>query len=225
VLLRTLFFALIVLLLKLVLAVPLAMLIRLESVRNAAWLLLLPWMLPVAVSSLGWLWLFYDVDGGANLALTWFGYPQVAWFGGRWTAAGLLILFNVWRELPLWALAVSRAMKGFGGDLEFLATTDGLSRWQHWRLMVMPRLSPVIAALAIISTIWAFGEFESVWLLTRGGPGTSTEILTVYAFRDAFQNQNLAAGAAAFLYFIPLASLSIFGLMTLYCSAAKRAHL
>jgi N,N'-diacetylchitobiose transport system permease protein len=79
--------------------------------------------------------------------------------------------------------------------------------------------------LALLSTIWTMGEFESIWILTRGGPGDATELVTVYAFRHAFLGQDLAFGAAAYVCLLPVMSCVLLLFFWLYRRATERGYL
>jgi len=219
---RTLLYSLCVTILKVLLVWPIAAAFR-RSRTVFAWSLLLPWIIPSAVSSLAWLWLFYDTGGGANLLVRALGHSEIAWLGLPGTAFAICMLFNVWRELPLWALALSPSLAGFRGSLASLATIDDLTPFQRFRLLVLPRAKPVLTVLIALSFIWASGEFESIWVLTRGGPGEATELLTVYAFRHSFLSQDISRGAAAYIVFTPIMALLLVIIGLYYTHTLRRA--
>lgn len=222
---RTLAYAVLAVILKLVLALPLALLLKRFHFRFINNLFLIPWVLPSAVSALAWIWLFYDINGGANLLLKFFGFSEISWLGEGNSAFGICLLFNVWREVPLWAWVIAPSLSGLHGGVSMLADQDGLTDCEKFRLLVLPKLRPILIALTILSIIWSFGEFEATWILTRGGPGESTELLSVYAYRHAFMAQNIARGAAAFLCFLPISIAIITILIMIYQWAAERAKL
>lgn len=220
---RTALFAALVVPLKWALALPLARIIR-TAPEKLRWAFILPWVIPPGVATLAWFWLFYDVGGGANLVLAKFGVESRAWLGTPRSAFFICAALNVWREVPLWATAMAPSISGFGGPLEHMAKLDGLSQRERRRLLVRPRLAPLFWALCLLSLIWSIGEFETVWLLTRGGPGNATEFLSVYAFRHAFLSQILGRGAAAYLVALPFVAVSIVAVLTMYSSAVERAR-
>ena len=222
--LRTLLYATLAVALKVVFVWPLAL--SLNQARHKAITLfyLIPWLIPPSISALAWLWFFYDMSGGANSILHILGFGNVPWLGKPNTAFLICLFFNVWREIPLWAIVISPILGGFGGSLQSLAFQDGLTRLERIWLLIVPRLRPSIVALCILSYIWSAGEFESIWLLTRGGPGESTQLLTVFAYRQAFLSQNLATGAAAFVIFIPISIVVLTFLLLLYSHWVDRAR-
>lgn len=219
---RTVLFSLVCVLLKAVLAWVLVPLFATPKQTPLGWLVLLPWVLPASIASLAWLWFFYDVGGGANLILTKFGFAPHSWFGDPRSAFWLLVAFNVWRETPLWAIALGSGTNITDNSLAALASTDGLARATRVRLLVIPRIKPIFIALVLLSFIWSAAEFDSIWLLTRGGPGNATELLTIYAFRHAILSQNLARGAAAYICFVPVMAAILFALILLYKRAVER---
>jgi multiple sugar transport system permease protein len=222
---RTLTYAILAVILKLLIALPLALLLRRFPFRFINNLFLIPWVLPSAVSALAWIWLFYDINGGANILLKFIGFSEISWLGKGNLAFGICLLFNVWREVPLWAWVIAPSFSGLQGGVSMLAEQDGLTDWEKYRLIVFPKVRPILIALAILSMIWSFGEFEATWILTRGGPGESTELLSLYAYRHAFMAQNIARGAAAFLCFLPISIMILTILIMIYQWAAKRARI
>lgn len=221
--LRTLKYTALAIILKLIIALPLALLLRRTRFKVINNILLLPWILPPAISALVWMWLFYDISGGANILLKFLGIAEVSWLGEGRLAFTICLLFNVWREVPLWAWVIAPAFSGFGGSVSLLAEQDNLTDWERFRLMIFPKLRPILVALSILSLIWTFGEFEAIWILTKGGPGESTELLSIYAYRHTFMAQNIAHGAAAFLCFLPISITIITILIMIYQWSARRA--
>jgi ABC-type sugar transport system permease subunit len=219
---RTLIFAISAVILKAVLAWLLVPYFYRHGDRIITSLLLIPWVVPTSVAAIAWLWFFYDVGGGANSILA----PiRVDWLGNPRSAFGITLAFNVWRETPLWALALASSLSGGRAALSRLAQLDGLSRLEHFRLVALPRVLPVLCALALLSTIWAVGEFETVWLLTQGGPGEATELLAVYAFKHAYLSQDLAFGVASYLCMFPIIFCILLPALRLYRRAVERASL
>jgi multiple sugar transport system permease protein len=221
---RTVLFSLICVLFKAMLAWILVPLFAAQKQAQLSSLVLLPWVLPASIASLAWLWFFYDIGGGANLLLTKLGFAPHTWLGDPQSAFWLLVAFNVWRETPLWAIALGAGIHTSDASLAALAATDGLTRSTRIRLLLIPRIKPILIALALLSFIWSAAEFDSVWLLTRGGPGNATELLTIYAFRHAILSQNLARGAAAYICFAPIMAAILYVLLLLYKRAVERAQ-
>jgi ABC-type sugar transport system permease subunit len=222
---RTIVFTFTAISIKIVLAWPLAFLLHAQKKRSISVLLLIPWFIPTGISTLAWFWLFYDVGGGMNSLLTLFKLSPVAWLGRPDTAYLLCLFFNVWRELPLWALALMPSMAGYSGSISALALQDSLTGIQRFRLLILPRARVVLVVLTIMSFIWTSGEFDSIWILTRGGPGTSTELLALYAFRHSFMSQELGRGVVAYLLFLPIAAICLSCFMFIYRWSAVRSRI
>lgn len=219
---RTLQFAFLAIMIKIIVALPLAFLVRRLSHKIISAMTLLPWVLPPAISALAWMWFFYDIDGGANILLRAIGLPEVSWLGDSNWSFIICLFFNIWREVPLWAWIISPTLSGLGSSLSMLAKQESLTKWERFRLLIFPRLRPTLIALSILSLIWSFGEFEAIWILTKGGPGESTELLSIYAYRHTFLAQNIGRGAAAFLCFLPISVTLITILVLLYQWSSRR---
>jgi multiple sugar transport system permease protein len=220
---RTMKYATLAIILKILIALPLALVLLRARFKKMGSIFLLPWVLPPAISALAWMWLFYDINGGANILLKLLGFSEISWLGDGQFAFIICLIFNVWREVPLWAWIISPTLSGLRGSVALLAEQDNLTDWEKFRLLTVPKLRPVLIALSILSLIWTFGEFETIWILTKGGPGEATELLSVYAYRHTFMAQNIAHGAAAFLCFFPISITIITILIMIYQWSNKRA--
>lgn len=217
-------FAVLAVSLKAILVWPLALLLGPYRKGRVIWLTLLPWLLPIGVASLTWLWFFYDLGGGANEIFSWFGLRAINWLGDKNWSRLICISFNVWRELPLWAVVLAPGLKGFSGSIASLATLDSLSTFERIRFLVLPRVFPVLIALVMLSLIWTMGEFEAIWILTRGGPGIATQTMPIYAFRHAYLSQTLARGIGAYIVFFPFIALILTVLILIYRQLAIKAR-
>jgi ABC-type sugar transport system permease subunit len=120
------------------------------------WLVLLPWVLPSSIGSLAWLWFFYDIGGWRKpIPLTNRSIVSPhSWFGNPHSAFWLIIAFNVWRETPLWAIALASGVFIPENSLTSLAATDGLNARARLRLLVIPRIKPSleISPIPVIAT-------------------------------------------------------------------------
>jgi ABC-type sugar transport system permease subunit len=106
------------------------------------------------------------------------------------------ILLNVWKFTPFVVICVLARLQTIPIELYDAARVDGASAWQRFRDITLPQLKAVLAVVVVFRTIWTFNKFEEIYLLTRGGPGTSTFNLAVYAFEQATANRKLGVAAA-----------------------------
>ncbi len=175
--------------------------------RNViAGVLLLPWVVPSALSVLAWKWIF-DADYSVlNVILNWFSVPGVGldyqWLGpGR--ALDSIIIVNVWRGIPFFAITMLAALQVVPKDMLEAAEIDGANVWQRFWRVTLPTIFPVVIVTTLFSLVRTLADMEIVWILTQGGPYNSTHVLATFSYQQAIQNANLSLGAAASLFLFP----------------------
>ncbi|KNE82361.1 ABC transporter permease [Streptomyces fradiae] len=171
-------------LLGLVLASMLNRKVRGRTVYRMA--LILPWGIPAFVSVFAWRMLYNEKNGILNQLLAGGGIDGIPWLGDPTWAKISVIAVNVWLGVPFMLVAMLGAMQGIPGELLEAAEMDGANAWQRFRNVVLPGIRSVSSTVILLSTIWTFNMFPVIFLLTRGGPGDSTEILVTYAYRLSF---------------------------------------
>ena len=154
-------------------------------------LILLPWAVPTAVSARMWEWMYNSEIGVLNYLLG----AQVNWLGSPAWALHAAILMDVWKSTPFVALLLVAGLQGIPPDLYRAAALDGASRWTVLRRITLPLLAPVILVALIFRTIDAFRVFDSIYVLTGGGPANSTETLSIYAYKTLFQSLEFGYGS------------------------------
>ncbi len=164
-------------------------------------IVLLPWALPTAVMALAWAWIFNDSFGVANDLLRRAGLAAgpIAWLSGPATAMAALVIADVWKTTPFVALIVLAGLQGIPAEILEAARIDGLSAWQRFRRVVLPLLVPSLLVAALFRAAQAYGAFDLVYVMTGGGPGGSTETVSLYAFQSTFRYLDAAYGAAVAL--------------------------
>ena len=157
---------------------------------------LLPWALPTAVMALAWGWIFNDSFGVANDLLGRLGLAvhPVAWLSSPASAMAALVVADVWKTTPFVALIVLAGLQGIPLEVLEAARVDGLGAWQRFRRIVLPLLAPSILAAVLFRAIQAWGAFDIVYVMTGGGPGGSTETVSLYAFQAYFRYLDPAHG-------------------------------
>ncbi|UCE53639.1 MAG: sugar ABC transporter permease [Desulfobacterales bacterium] len=174
-------------------------------------LLLLPLMISRVISGVMVRWIFNDQYGILNVILRWIGIDPPSWFAERSTAMFLALLAEVWTWTPWYAIFVLAALQVQPVSPKEAARVDGANAWQVFRHVTLPFLRPVLAVCTLIRTFDAFAQFDHVWTITRGGPGRSTELLSVFAYKESFIYLKMGQGAAAGM--ISALVMLIFGLL------------
>ena len=174
-------------------------------------LVLLPWALPTAVMALAWAWIFNDSFGVANDLLRRLGLLErpVAWLGEPATAMAVLVLADVWKTTPFVALVVLAVLQGIPEGVLEAARVDGLTAWQRLRHVTLPLLTPALLVAVVFRAIQAYGAFDLVYVITGGGPGGSTETVSLYAFQHYFRYLDFAYGSAVAVQGVLLALLPL----------------
>jgi ABC-type sugar transport system permease subunit len=217
---HTAFFAVVTVSLELVLGLALALAmnraLRLRGLLRAT--VLVPWSIPTVVAALLWRFIFDSQAGIANVVLIDVGllsHPLV-WFVRASTAWVPVILADVWKTTPFVGLLLLAGLQSIDSELYEAAATDGASEWWQLRHITIPLLKPAILVALIFRTLDAFRVFDLIYVLTGGGPGTSTEPVALYTFNALLQNLEFGYGAAlsvvVFLITFSLAALYIRGL-------------
>jgi len=159
---------------------------------------LLPWALPTAVMALAWAWIFNDAFGVANDLLGRLGFIErpVAWLGEPGTAMAAIVLADVWKTTPFVALVVLAGLQGIPESLLEAARVDGLGAWQRFWYVVLPLLAPALVVAVVFRAVQAYGAFDLVYVMTGGGPGGSTETVSLYAYQHYFRYLDFGYGSA-----------------------------
>jgi multiple sugar transport system permease protein len=138
-----------------------------------------------------WEWMYNSEIGVLNFLLG----AQVNWLGSPAWALNAAILMDVWKSTPFVALLLVAGLQGIPPDLYRAAAVDGASRWTVLGRITLPLLAPVILVALIFRTIDAFRVFDSIYVLTGGGPANSTETLSIYAYKALFQSLEFGYGS------------------------------
>lgn len=162
-------------------------------------LLLFPYIVPTVVIALNWRWLFNAEIGIVNHILLSAGIisDRVAWLSTPDMAMASAILLNVWKYTPFVVIVVLARLQTIPTELYDAAKVDGAGALRRFRDITLPQLAEVLAVVIVFRTIWTFNKFEEIFLLTRGGPGTSTYNLALYAYDQSIANLRMGVGAAS----------------------------
>ena len=161
-------------------------------------LIMPPWVVPIAIGMLGWLWLYngyFGIIAGVGMKTGILDGP----FGVlayKQSAFISTIIADVWVGTPMVTIFFLAAMQGVPKDLYEAAYCDGASRWHRFFKITLPQITPVIITMALLSAIWTFNSFEIIWILTEGGPRGATTTLIIDTYKMALGNYKFGKGAA-----------------------------
>jgi multiple sugar transport system permease protein len=161
-------------------------------------LLLFPYIVPTVVIALIWRWIFNPEIGVVNYALQSAGLisQPIYWLSTPSMAMASTILLNVWKYTPFVVICVLARLQTVPLELYDAAKVDGAGLVRRFLDVTLPQLKEVLIVVIVFRTIWTFNKFEEIYLLTKGGPGTSTFNLAVYSFEQSMANLRLGVGAA-----------------------------
>ncbi|OWJ66421.1 carbohydrate ABC transporter permease [Inquilinus limosus] len=168
-------------------------------------LFILPWAVPSIPTILSFRVMLNPETGMINQQLfQLFGiFEGPPWLTSPWLAFFGAVVVHIWKSLPFWTLILLTGRLAIARDLYEAAAVDGASRWQRFRFVTWPSVAALYVTSTILSTIWTLGDFNSVYLLTGGGPNDSTQVLATLGIRY-LRNNNLDLGVASIIVAMPL---------------------
>ncbi|MDA3888786.1 MAG: sugar ABC transporter permease [Allgaiera sp.] len=194
--------------LKLSLGLGLALLLnrRFRGYRLARAFKLLPWVAPTVLSALAWGWLLNPQFSAISWLLMKLGliHQYIDFLGQIWPARISLIVINMWRGIPYFAMGYLAGLTAIPASLIEAAQIDGAGSWTIFRRITWPLLLPVTTILLSFSTIWTVTDFQLIWTMTRGGPLNATQVFTTLAYQRAINGGSLGQGAAIAISVIPI---------------------
>jgi multiple sugar transport system permease protein len=157
-----------------------------------------PWIIPMAIGMIGWLWLYngyFGVLSGSmmSLGITDGPFEFLAYKNSAFYSA---VVADVWVGTPMVTLFFLAAMQGVSRDLYEAAWVDGAGRWYRFRRITIPQIMPVIVSMSLLSAIFTFNSFEVIWILTEGGPRAATTTLIIDTYKVAIGNFKFGEGSA-----------------------------
>ncbi len=183
-------------------------------------LMILPWAMPAVVNAAMWKWIYNADYGALNALMTQLGIldEYQVWLANPVAAMALLILANVWKETPFTTILVLAALQGIPDTLYEAARVDGASAWHQFLYITFPLILPVVMVTMLLQTIWGFHHpFELAYIITGGGPYSSTELIPLRIYAQTFRSLRFGYGAAvAYLTSLLLLIPAIFYIRTAY---------
>ena len=179
--------------------------------------LLLPFIVPTALSTIAWMWIFDPTFSVINWVLIHGGAIKTgfSWLGNSTLAMVAIIIVNTWRGMPFYGITLLAGLQTISPELYEVAAIDGATTRQRFWYVTMPLIKPVLVIVTMFSVIFTFSDFQLIYALTHGGPANATQVYATYAYDLGMSAGKLGLGAAVALSMLPALALLIVAL-TLY---------
>jgi multiple sugar transport system permease protein len=196
--------------------------------RWAKWvlrfLILLPWVAPISLGTIAYLWIFDSTYSPINWTLERLGvvphYGGLMFLGLPRLAMAAVIAVHVWRLLPLATVILLAGLSSIPQDIHDAAAVDGAGFWRHLFQITLPLVRPIMLVALLFGLVLAFTDMIVIFVLTRGGPYDTTQVLANLAFFTGIQGSDLAEGAAIAVFLFPLLLAAAIGFLRI----ARRAE-
>jgi multiple sugar transport system permease protein len=168
--------------------------------------ILLPFIIPTVLSTLAWKWMFDPTFSVINWGLFRLGLIEgrINWLGDPNLALISVMIVNVWRGVPFYAISLLAGLQTISPELHEAAAIDGARAWQRFRHVTWPLLLPVTLVIVLFSVIQTFADFQLVYVLTGGGPANATQLFATYAYQLGIGTGLLSEGATISLAIFPV---------------------
>ena len=169
-------------------------------------LFVLPWTVPIALSTIGWKWMFNSQYSVVNWMLLHVGIidQNIQWLGTPVAAMIAVIFVSTWRAVPFGAITVLAGLTAVPADVVDAARIDGANWWARFVKVIVPIIAPILFIAVLFDLIFTLTELTVVYLLTGGGPVDQTQVLANYALQVGVVGSQLGQGAAIAVYFVPV---------------------
>jgi multiple sugar transport system permease protein len=204
---NTLFYTLVASVVKFALGLWLALLLnrRLPFKAFIRAIVLLPFIVPTALSAIAFWWIYDAQFSVVSWLLVKMGliHTYIDFLGEPWMARLSTIGANIWRGVPFVAICLLAGLQTISPTLYEAAALDGATEWQKFRYVTLPMLTPIIAVVMTFSVLFTFTDFQLIYVLTRGGPLNATHLMATLSFQRAIPGGNLGEGAALAMAMVP----------------------
>ncbi|MBZ0285961.1 MAG: sugar ABC transporter permease [Anaerolineae bacterium] len=183
-------------------------------------IILLPWATPIAIGTIGWLWMFDSVYSPVDWLFRSVGLlkqigvvgsegilknqTNMYWLGEPALAMFSVIVVQVWRMLPMSTVILMAGLTSISPDIRDAVAVDGVGWWREWREVTLPLLRPIMMVALLFGIIFTFTDMTVVRVLTRGGPINATQVLSSWAYFKGIEGGNLSEGAATVIFMLPV---------------------
>ncbi|MBE5774840.1 MAG: sugar ABC transporter permease [Clostridiales bacterium] len=184
-------------------------------------IMFMPHIISLLSVAMVWTWIMNKNNGALNIVLNFFGLPSLKWIDSSDTAMMSVIIVSLWKGLGYDVMLIYAAMQSVPAELYEAAELDHASRSARFFKITIPMISPQLFTLLITSTIGSFKVFESINIMTKGGPGTSTQVLVYYIYKHAFVLNKIGLAASA-----GVVLMVIVGILTIvyFCGLSRKVH-
>ena len=172
---------------------------------------LLPFIVPTALSTVAWWKMLdpqYNIFNWIGMQLGLFAQGP-NWLGDPFWAKVAVILVNAWRGMPFFAISILAGLVAIPQDLYDAAKVDGAGAMSRFRYVTLPMIKPILSVVMLFSIIFTFADFDIVWVLTRGGPTNSTHLFATLAYQTGLVSSKLGEGAAIALFLFPVLVITV----------------
>jgi multiple sugar transport system permease protein len=178
---------------------------RVWYIRAVLVLYILPWAIAAAQAGVSFHWMLIDERGLVD-GILWamFGIDGPLWLNSRWLGLGSDIVAYIWKWMPFWTVVFLAARMRIPRDVYDAAELDGATSYSRFIHITVPLLANLYLICTLLSTLWALGDFTTVYLVSGGAPAGATEVLATLGFRYAFGMARPALGMAAVMLALPL---------------------
>lgn len=168
-------------------------------------IVLLPWIVPTVLSAVAFWWIYDSQFSIVSWSLVELGIidQYINFLGEKNNARAAVIVANIWRGIPFVAISLLAGLQTISPLLYEAATLDGANKWQQFRYVTLPMLTPIIAVVMTFSVLFTFTDFQLIHVLTRGGPMNATHLMATLSFQRAIPGGQLGEGAAIAVAMIP----------------------
>ena len=204
---NTLFYTVVASVIKFILGLWLALLLNKHLPFKAFFraIVLLPFIVPTALSAIAFWWIYDAQFSIISWVLTRLGFIDryIDFLGEPWLARLSVIAANIWRGVPFVAICLLAGLQTISPSFYEAASLDGATPWQQFRFVTLPLLTPIIAVVMTFSVLFTFTDFQLIYVLTRGGPLNSTHLMATLSFQRAIPGGSLGEGAALAIAMVP----------------------
>ncbi len=167
--------------------------------------ILLPFIIPTVLSTFAWKWMFDPTFSVINWTLFHLGIitTRINWLGDPDLAMTSIIIVNIWRGVPFFAISLLAGLQTISPELNEAAAIDGARPWNRFWYVTWPLLLPVTMVVMLFSVIQTFADFQLVYVMTGGGPANATQLFATYAYQLGIGTGLLSEGAAISLAMFP----------------------
>jgi multiple sugar transport system permease protein len=168
-------------------------------------LILIPFIVPTVLSAIAFWWIFDPTFSIISFTLRKLGVisGNINFLGDPWNSRWSVIFANVWRGVPFIAITLLAGLQTVSPSLYEAATLDGATKWQNFRYITYPLLTPIIAVVMTFSVLFTFTDFQLIKVLTNGGPAGATELMATLSYNRAILGGQIGEGAAISTAMIP----------------------